>query len=266
MAQVANPNPQSRVAGRFVASNYAWSTTVSVFPSGTGSKTFTVYSAAFTLADGRTIFPYATNSYITVGNESVLPTALSAGCNVVTVAPSSCQITATFTYAHVSGEPVTSSSFGLQSALNDASTSGGGIVVVDSAWKALGGTSTIEAAATIPANVAIEDTISGTNTAILTASAAAPGVVRAVVGQITTGASYANGSNSLAGVRGLVTVPTAATASTGYLYGTQGKLVVAGTVNGSTWDAGLLGQTDISAATLTAASHVTPIWSDAGAN
>jgi hypothetical protein len=63
----------------------------------------------------------------------------------------------------------------------------------------------------------------------------------------------------------LNTIPSGTTASTGYLYGTQGKFTLAGTVSGSVWASGLLGQLDISSATLTSASHVTPVWSDAGA-
>jgi hypothetical protein len=102
--------------------------------------------------------------------------------------------------------------------------------------------------------------------AAATVTAAAPGNVRSIVGSVTTSnASYANGGNNLTGVRGLATIPVGTTASSGYLYGTQGKFVLAGTVSGSTWDFGVLGQLDLSAATLTSASHVGGLWSDAGA-
>ena len=95
---------------------------------------------------------------------------------------------------------------------------------------------------------------------------AAPGSVRTIVGTITTtNASYANGNSSIVGVRGAATIPSGTTASTGYAYGTQGKFILGGIVSGSIWASGLQGQIDISAATLTSASHVTPIWSDAGA-
>ena len=71
-------------------------------------------------------------------------------------------------------------------------------------------------------------------------------------------------SASVASVRGASTVASGTTLAGGFLYGTQGKFTLAGTVSGSIWASGLLGQLDISAATLTSASHVTPIWSDAG--
>ena len=100
----------------------------------------------------------------------------------------------------------------------------------------------------------------------VTVTTAAPGNVRTIIGSITTSnASYSNGSSNLAGVSGLVTIPSGTTAAAGYIYGTQGKFVLGGTVSGSIWGAGVQGQIDISAATLTSASHVTPIWSDAGA-
>lgn len=96
-------------------------------------------------------------------------------------------------------------------------------------------------------------------------STASPGTVGTIIGSITTtNASYSNGGNSLVGVRGLVTIPSGTTAAAGYLYGTQGKFIIQGIASGSIWGAGLMGQLDISAATLTSASHVTPLWSDAG--
>lgn len=99
-----------------------------------------------------------------------------------------------------------------------------------------------------------------------TVTTAAPGSVRGIVGSITTtNASYANGNSSITGVLGVATIPSGTTASTGYANGTQGKFILGGIVSGSIWATGLLGQLDISAATLTSASHVTPIWSDAGA-
>ena len=99
-----------------------------------------------------------------------------------------------------------------------------------------------------------------------TVTTSAPGQIRAVIGAATTSnASFADASSSLVGVRGVATIPVSTTATSGYAYGTQGKFVLPGTVNGSLWGVGLLGQLDISTATLTAAAHVAPIWSDAGA-
>jgi hypothetical protein len=73
------------------------------------------------------------------------------------------------------------------------------------------------------------------------------------------------GSLSTAGVRGLAEVSSNTTITSGYVYGTEGKLRVNGTLNGSAWVFGSIGQLDISNATLTAGSHVGAIWGDAGA-
>ena len=55
----------------------------------------------------------------------------------------------------------THGTFGLQESLNDAGSSGGGAVVIDSAWTNLGGTTTIKNAATLPSNTGIEDARTG---------------------------------------------------------------------------------------------------------
>jgi hypothetical protein len=100
-----------------------------------------------------------------------------------------------------------------------------------------------------------------------TVTTAAPGNLRTIVGTVTTSnASYANGGSSIVGVRGAATIPSGTTATTGYVYGTQGKAIIQGTLNGSVlWIAGTMGQLDISAGTLTSGAHLTPMWSDAGA-
>ena len=104
------------------------------------------------------------------------------------------------------------------------------------------------------------------NASSITVTQAAPGQVRAIIGSITTSnASFADTNSSMVGVRGLGTIPAGTTASSGYAYGVQGKEIVAGTLAGSTWTFGLLGQLDVSAATLTSGSHVAPIWGDFGA-
>lgn len=77
--------------------------------------------------------------------------------------------------------------------------------------------------------------------------------------------SVTTGNNNVTAIRGNANLGASATLTAGYLYGSQGKLTVAGTLNGTAWVSGLMGQTDISAGTLTAGSHLTPIWSDAGA-
>ena len=156
------PNPESRVAGRFVAYNYGvWSLPVYSFPSGTGSKTFTLTNPTVRLPDGRMIMPFSTTAPIYVGTEVVTPTAVGSGCVANSPIIGGCSITATFTFAHTNADPVRSGTFGLQEALNDAGTSGGGVVTVDSAWANAGGTTGIINAATLPSNTGIEDARAG---------------------------------------------------------------------------------------------------------
>jgi hypothetical protein len=165
MLAQAPPNPQSRVAGRFVASSYGtWSIPLYTAPSGTGSRTFSISSTTVKIGDGRYFMPFSTNAPIFVGTEQVTPTAIGPGCILNAVGTGICTITATFVNKHSTLEPVTSATYGLQEALNDASLSGGGAVTIDSSWTALGGTTAIFNAATIPANTGIEDTRIGSPT------------------------------------------------------------------------------------------------------
>jgi len=151
-------SPASRTAGRFVAANYGkWSLNVFSFPAGTGTLQFAVTSPLATLTDGRQLAPFNTNAPIYVGSEKVTPTAVvQSSAN-----PGGYLITASFSNAHGAGETVSSATFGLQEALNDANASGGGAVVIDSAWAALGGTTTIKNAATVPSGTGVEDVRTG---------------------------------------------------------------------------------------------------------
>ena len=49
------------------------------------------------------------------------------------------------------------------------------------------------------------------------------------------------------------------------MYGIQGKLIPTGTLSGSSWNAGIFGQLDISAATINA-GQCAPIWGDYGSS
>ena len=158
MAQASSASPSSRTAGRFVAANYGqWTLSVFSFPTGTGSLQFSVVSPLAVLTDGRQIIPFNTNAPIFVGTEQVTPSAVVRSSSQ----PGGYLITATFSNAHGAGETVRSATFGLQEGLNDANTSGGGAVVIDSAWVALGGTTTIKNAATVPSGTGIEDVRTG---------------------------------------------------------------------------------------------------------
>jgi hypothetical protein len=96
-----------------------------------------------------------------------------------------------------------------------------------------------------------------TNT--VTSTSATPSNVRSLIGAVVDATTVTSGL--LTGVRGIATI---ASASGGFVYGTQGKLAVTGTLSGSVWAAGLFGQLDMSAAT-TNAGQVAAIWGDWGA-
>lgn len=93
-----------------------------------------------------------------------------------------------------------------------------------------------------------------------TTASATPGTVRSLKG-LMTGSATTMTSGNLVGVRGEVDYVGA---SGGFLYGVQGKIIPTGTVSGSSWNAGVFGQLDISAATINA-GQMAPIWGDYGA-
>jgi hypothetical protein len=162
-AQVSPPSGSSWDAGRFVAYNYGlWSLQMYSAPAGTGSQTFTLSNSTVTLSDGRRIMPFNTNSPIYVGTEKVTPSAVGTGCIIGNISQGACVITATFSNTHTTADPIRPATFGLQEALNDAGSAGGGAVTIDQSWVTLGGTTTIKNAATLPTNTAIEDVRIGT--------------------------------------------------------------------------------------------------------
>lgn len=119
----------------------------------TGNQTV----CSFTAANGRSFFPLAVGSPITIGDassETVTPTAVS-------IAATGCSFTATLTNAHAAGAALGTGTAGLQEAINDAFTMGGGTVVADPFWAAAGGTDTLLNAALVFPSVAIEDTRKG---------------------------------------------------------------------------------------------------------
>jgi hypothetical protein len=90
-------------------------------------------------------------------------------------------------------------------------------------------------------------------------SSATPGSIRAIRGLITETASTMT-SGTLAGARGEVDLVSA---SAGFVYGTQGKIIPTGTLSGSVWVAAIFGQFDVSAATVNA-GQLAAIWGDWG--
>lgn len=164
--QTAPPNNNSRSVGAFVASNYAYGLggvepgSVDSGNGATGSSSIILRIGYIALPDGRKVVPFSVTAPITVGGQSnqetVTPTAVS-GCYPVDSSGATCTITASFSNLHYRGEAVTSGSFGLQEAINDAFNSGGGKVVVDSFWTLLGGTSATITSAVPYESVLIED-------------------------------------------------------------------------------------------------------------
>lgn len=221
LAQVSPPSTQSRVAGRFVAWNYGqWAIPLYTAPAGTGSQTFTLVSSQVRMADGRTIMPFNTNAVIFVGKEQVTVTAVGSGCINAQVGPGKCVLTATFSNKHTNAEVVSSATYGLQEALNDAGASSGGTVTVDSAWAGLGGTTGMVNAATLPANTGIEDerTGSGTSGSALICTGTAPNQTCTV--------------GTLAATQGVVTKPKTGILQTAgyYLVGAGDSRIAGGTL------------------------------------
>lgn len=138
---------------------------------------FTLQIGIVTLSDGSTINPLATTAPIVMGigtnAETVTPSAVSSTTPSV---PGTSTFTATVANNHGIGDFVTSGSVGLQEAINAAIAGNGGIVAIDNAWTALGGTSAMlaTAQATLTAGtVSIEDNRTGSGqvrTAVVTLS------------------------------------------------------------------------------------------------
>jgi len=119
----------------------------------------TLESGLCVATDGRTFGPLSTNAPVIVGNgplqERVTPASVYG--NGIDSPIGQAGFTATFSNTHGLGDSVASGTFGLQEALNACAAYGGGEVVVDQGWVKAGGTSTIYAAVTVPANCAKVD-------------------------------------------------------------------------------------------------------------
>lgn len=133
----------SRVAGRFVASNYNYPTTNNYVINGnsaTGSTSITVQVASIKLPDGRSIYPFNVISPILVGvgstQEQVTPTAVSNCYTLTTPGNGTCTITGSFTFTHGFGEVIASATGGAAEAVYDAYNAGGGLVAIDNPWAA----------------------------------------------------------------------------------------------------------------------------------
>ncbi len=91
-------------------------------------------------------------------------------------------------------------------------------------------------------------------------SSATPDTILALTGKMVETATVMTSGN-IVGLSGEVDYVGA---SGGFVYGAQGKIIPTGTVSGSSWNAGIFGQLDISHATINA-GQMAPIWGDYGA-
>ncbi len=114
----------------------------------------------------------------------------------------------------------------------------------------------------IPAANLILNSVAGGQSVAAASASATPGTIRALRGVMTlSNATYANTTNSVAGLRGEVDMVGA---SSGYVYGVQGKVIPTGTLSGSIWAPAVFGQYDLSGAILNA-GQIAAVWGDMGA-
>ena len=165
-AAFAQDNP-TRFGGEIRAVNFAYGIAPNTpalqvdlanGPSATGTATLTVAYGTVTLSDGTVISPLSITAPIIVGTganqETVTPTAVS--CSTPQVYQS-CSFTASFTYQHGTGDKVASGTVGLQEGINYTNSKGGGIVIVDYGFTALGGGSALITAAIPYPSVTVKD-------------------------------------------------------------------------------------------------------------
>ncbi len=109
-------------------------------PSLAGVATLSLAYGNIALSDGTVLAPLATNAPITIGiganRETVTPTAVS--CSTPQIYQS-CTFTATFTYQHGTGDPVSTGTFGLAEAVNKQFSLGGGVVIINRDFIRAGG-------------------------------------------------------------------------------------------------------------------------------
>lgn len=72
-------------------------------------------------------------------------------------------------------------------------------------------------------------------------------------------------TGAVAAVRGNTTIATGTTVTSGFVYGTEGKVTIKGTASSANFTAGLVGQLDLSAASALGTGRIAAIWGDMGA-
>lgn len=169
----------TRMAGRFIASRYNWATgqVKSTNSVSAGAATMILTTPYVTLPDGSVLFPFTVPEQLMIdqGTSIAEIVSLTSASGCATNAPNGqCMITATFANAHGPSATITSATFGLQEALNDAAQAvagaqqtlviganqvHGGVVVIDSTWPGTSVAAPQSGATVTPwPEVAIEDT------------------------------------------------------------------------------------------------------------
>lgn len=114
-----------------------------------GANTIILQTSNVQAADGTSFVPLSASqpTAFTIGSGANAETVAIANVTAVTVnADGTLSLTATFANAHSIGDLVASATYGLAEAVNSQHAAGGGLVSVDSTWKAAGGvTGTITA-------------------------------------------------------------------------------------------------------------------------
>jgi hypothetical protein len=145
---------QSKV---YNASTYgSWgATTTSV--NATGSSSIGVAPSAVYATNSQLFVPFQTNESLTIDSETFTVTS-ATNCFA---GSSTCTVNATFSDVHAAGAPVSSGTFGLQEAINQALLSpASGTVLIDNTWQGPAGNALILAAHG-SINVVIQDNRSG---------------------------------------------------------------------------------------------------------
>lgn len=125
---------RTRMAGRAIVTQYAdWSLAATSPVTAVGISTVSLIASTVTLPDGTTLAPIRAGTPLLIRDgdhsEVVIPT--QANCNF---GASTCNFTADFTETHPGHFSATSGTAGLQEAINDQTSYGGGIVVLPPEW------------------------------------------------------------------------------------------------------------------------------------
>lgn len=163
-------------------------------------------------------------------------------------------------YTHTSGSAVVTvltEDAGTGDATNIGDATANSLAVTTNAT--VGGTLAVTGALTATAGM----TAAGDVSTSKTISSATPSTERLTQSEITLSATSIAVSGSLAGVRGGITVSSGKTFTEGFLYGTQGKVTLSGTMHegAAARIAGVIGQVDLASGTVTS-GQVSGVWAD----